>query len=123
MDNERALVDINLSTAKKHEETAQKVLEQVTQALSMRTVTVAQIATSLLTNANPLAGTVRVAVKLATEILAEAENPTPEPKESAAPVQPDIAGVKIPPIQRRKGEPVKIGWYDNDSQSPNSRRG
>jgi hypothetical protein len=113
---QRALNDINLATAKTHEATAKKVLEQVTQALSMRTVTIAQIATSLICNAHPqFAGcTVQEAVKQAAAILAEAENPSPEPKESTAPGQAHIAGIKVPPIQRRPGQPVKIGWYDND---------
>jgi hypothetical protein len=117
VETERALNALNVETARNYKEASEKTLKQITEALSMRTVTVAQMATSIMTNSNPhfLGCSVQEAVKLAQEILAEVEHPTPdkEPKEHEL-VTRKIAGVKNPPIVRQPGMPVRMGWYDQD---------
>lgn len=70
-----AVARINAKVAEVHLVTANETLKQVSNQLSMRTVCIAQVAATLMSAADKLKGvsSVRGAVQIAREILAEAE--------------------------------------------------
>ena len=111
---ERALSALQLETAKNHRAASEKVLEKVAGALDMRSVCLAQMATSILTNSHPNwpGCTPREAVLMAREILEEVEHPSPEPKPEPAPTKSKLELTGDNVFTPHRPQPRRIGWYD-----------
>jgi hypothetical protein len=111
---ERALNAINVETANNHRLASEKALEKVTSALDMRTVCIAQMATSIITNSSPHwpGCTAREAVVLAKEILEEVQHPTPEPAKTDEKPLNRFDAATLPIFTPARTAPRKVGWYD-----------